>query len=46
MTDNELIALEERIVDILAEYKEACAEFDIDFDDSLESLVDRAKKPY
>jgi len=44
MTDIELVDLEEEIVDILARYKEACTELDLDFDDQLENLVDRAKE--
>jgi hypothetical protein len=44
MTDNELVALEERIVDMLAEYRDACKEFDIYFEDQVENLVDRAKE--
>jgi hypothetical protein len=42
MKDSELHHLEEELVNLLSSYRDACKEFDIDFDDNLQDLIDRS----
>jgi hypothetical protein len=44
MKDSEFHHIEEDLVNLLASYRDACTEMDLDFEESLDSLIEQSGK--